>query len=198
MINAQTASARGRRHRRAFAATILAAAGVAAIGLPGTALANDTAICSGSLKKTNVDPFGPGLAYSFSCEPSNVDASGEVKAYAISVNRRVDYFSPETVGYDENGDPSGEAFSCQGSFPSWGFGCSLGTLAVGHTMTGTFATERGRCELFHGTRLAAWVSVTTVQTNHLTSTTYTDQSEPYRLRGPDCSSKRHRRHRGRR
>ena len=160
------------------------------MALPGTAAANDTAICKGKLTTTKIHGFGPGLQYSFSCEPSNADASGDISGFSISVNRRVNYFSPETVGVDPEGEPSGESFSCQGSFPSWGFGCALGSMVSGNSMTGEFATERKACAEAGGSKLAAWVSVTSTQVNHLTATPYTDHSEPYKLRGPNCRAKR--------
>jgi hypothetical protein len=189
-------SHRGRSPRRAGTLIGLALAAIAVLALPGLAAASDTVICDGKLLPKKIPALGAGLEYEFSCEASNpVDGSGTITAYSISVNRSVDYFSPETIGLDENGDPSGEQFACQGSIPSWGFGCSRGTgsMLPGHTMTGDFATEKKPCK---GGKLIAWVSATSTQTNHFNNTTYTDISEPYRFRGPNCGDGK-RRHRNR-
>jgi hypothetical protein len=193
LIRTGEASLSAMKPRVVTAGFIVSIAALAALLLPGAASANDTVLCGGKLTKATVATVEHPLEYAFHCRGSNPDASGTITSFSIAVNRRIDYFSPDTVGYDQSGEATDEAFSCQGAVPGWGFGCSGGDgMVAGHTMTGTFAPIKQACALSQGSKLMAWVSVTSTQTNHVKGTTYTDNSGPFRLQGPSCPKKHHR------
>lgn len=171
---------------RVAVASLAAVAAMVAFGLPATASAADVTLCGGSLEVANdipgIDPPG-GLRYKFDCNAT-------VVGYALISNRQVDYFSTEVTVLDyTTGEATSEQFSCEGPFPSWGFGCR-GMSNFGNFMTGELATSRDPCERTKSKadRLRIWVAATVVQLDSVTNKPFNVVTHPFRLKGPACGA----------
>jgi len=174
----------GRGRLRAALACAGAVACVTAFGLPATAGAAEATLCGGKLEVNNeipgVEPPG-GLSYKFDCNAT-------VLGYALISNRQVDYFSTEVGVLDfTTGEVTSEQFSCEGSFPSWGFGCR-GVSNFGNYMTGEFAIGRDPCETAESKsdRFKVWIAATVVQLDSVTNKAFNAVTQPFRLKGPAC------------
>jgi hypothetical protein len=171
-------------------ATLAAVAGIAAIGLPATAGAAEVPLCGGSLEVNDeipgIDPPG-GLSYKFDCNAT-------VLGYVVISNRQVDYFSTEVGVVDFAGEATSEQFSCEGPFPSSGFGCR-GTANFGNFMTGEFAISRDPCEKTKSKadKFKVWVAATVVQVDAITNKPFNLVTQPFRLKGPACKANNTRR-----
>jgi hypothetical protein len=186
------------RARVTIAALAAAAGCVGALSLPAGAVAAEAPLCGGSLELNNeipgIEPPG-GLSYKFNC-------NSQVLGYSIVSNRQVDFFSTEVLVLDINsGEATNEAFGCEGPFPSSGFGCK-GVSNYGNAMSGEFAISRDPCEVAKAKsdKFKVWVSATVTQFDSVTNKPFTAVTQPFRLKGPDCSkatpvkaSKRHHR-----
>lgn len=177
---------RPRGRLRAALASLAAVAGIAALSLPATASAADVTLCGGTLEVNNeipgIDPPG-GLTYKFDCNAT-------VLGYALVANRQVDYFSTEVGVLDfTTGEATAEQFSCEGPFPSWGFGCR-GMSNYGNFMTGELAISRDPCEKSKSKadRLRVWVTATVVQLDSVTNKPFNVVTHPFRLKGPACGA----------
>ncbi|HEY6551040.1 MAG TPA: hypothetical protein VIY71_07570 [Solirubrobacterales bacterium] len=181
---------RRRRHplhrARVTIAALAAAAGcVGALSLPAGAIAAEAPLCGGSLELDNeipgIEPPG-GLRYKFNC-------NSQVTGYSIVSNRQVDYFSTEVLVLDfTSGEATNESFGCEGPFPSSGFGCK-GVSNFGNAMSGEFAIGRDPCETAKAKsdKFKVWVSATVTQFDSVTNKPFTAVTQPFRLKGPDCS-----------
>lgn len=173
------------RARVTIAALAAAAGCVGALSLPTGAVAAEAPLCGGSLELNNeipgIEPPG-GLSYKFNCNT-------QVLGYSIISNRQVDFFSTEVLVLDINtGEATNEAFGCEGPFPSSGFGCK-GVSNFGNSMSGDFAIGRDPCEAAKSKadKFKVWVSATVTQFDSVTNKPFTAVTQPFRLKGPDCS-----------
>lgn len=171
--------------------SFVAVAGMAAVIWPAAAGAAEAPLCGGRLVVNNeipgIEPPG-GLSYKFDCNAT-------VLGYALISNRQVDYFSTEVVVLDyTTGEAKPEQFSCEGPFPSSGFGCR-GVSNFGNYMTGEFAIGRDPCERTRSKadKFKAWVVATVVQFDSVTNKPFNAVTQPFRLKGPACKSKNTRR-----
>lgn len=180
-----------RRHplgqaRRMIVALAAAAGCVGALSLlPAGAVAAEAPLCGGSLELNDeipgIEPPG-GLSYKFDC-------NAQVLGYSIVSSRQVDYFSTEVLVLDINsGEATNEAFGCEGAFPSSGFGCK-GVSNYGNFLSGEFAIGRDPCEVAKSKadKFKVWVSATVTEFDSVTSKPFTAVTQPFRLKGPDCS-----------
>lgn len=179
-----------RKRRQALRRTRVALAALAVAGcvgiLPSGASAADIPACGGSLELNNeipgIDPPG-GLSYKFNC-------NAQVLGYGIVSNRQVDYFSTEVLVLDAtSGEATPEQFSCEGTFPSSGFGCR-GVANFGNPISGEFAIGRDPCEAAKSKadKFKTWVVATLVAYDSLTGKTFNTVTQPFRLKGPKCGS----------
>jgi hypothetical protein len=177
-----------RRHRlRVAIASFAAIAGIAAFGQLAGAGAAEAPLCGGKLEVNDeipgIEPPG-GLSYRFDCNAT-------VQGYAILSNRQVDYFSTE-VGVSDftTGEATSEQFSCEGPFPSSGFGCR-GVANFGNFIGGEFAIARDPCEKAKtkADKFKVWVAATVVQLDSVTSKSFSAVTQPFRLKGPACKTK---------
>jgi hypothetical protein len=173
------------RARVAIAALAAAAGCVSALSLPAGAIAAEAPLCGGSLELNDeipgIEPPG-GLSYKFNCNT-------QVLGYSIISTRQVDFFSTEVLVLDVNsGEATNEAFGCEGAFPSSGFGCK-GVSNFGNAMSGDFAIGRDPCEASKAKsdKFKVWVSATVTQFDSVTNKPFTAVTQPFRLKGPDCS-----------
>jgi hypothetical protein len=173
------------RARVTIAALAAAAGCVGALSLPTEAVAAEAPLCGGSLELNDeipgIEPPG-GLSYKFNC-------NSQVLGYSIISNRQVDFFSTEVLVLDINtGEATNEAFGCEGPFPSSGFGCK-GLSNYGNAMAGDFAIGRDPCEVAKtkADKFKVWVSATVTQYDSVTGKPFTAVTQPFRLKGPDCS-----------
>lgn len=169
---------------RAAVAVLAMVAGIAALGFPAAAGAAEAPLCGGKLEINNeipgIDPPG-GLSYTFDCNAT-------VLGYAVVSNRQVDYFSTEVLVTDYvSKETTSEQFSCEGPFPSSGFGCR-GTSNFGNFMNGEFAIGRDPCETAKSKadKFKVWVTATIVQVDSVTNKPFTAVTQPFRLKGPVC------------
>jgi hypothetical protein len=185
------------RLRRTAIAGLATAAFAGLLALPGTASAAEAPICGGSLELNDeipgIEPPG-GLSYKFNC-------NAQVVGYAIVSNRQVDYFSTEVQVLDAtSGEATPEQFSCEGPFPSAGFGCR-GTANFGNTVAGEFAIGRDPCQAAKNKadKFKVWLVATVVEYDSVTNKPFNAVTQPFRLRAPDCgksaSAKNKRHHR---
>lgn len=174
------------RRLRAAIASLAAVAGIAALSLPATAGAAEVPLCGGKLEVNNeipgIEPPG-GLSYEFDCNAT-------VLGYAVISNRQVDYFSTEVGVLDyTTHEATSEQFSCEGPFPSSGFGCR-GVSNFGNFMTGEFAIGRDPCEQAKtkADKFKVWVAATVTQLDAVTSKPFSLVTQPFRLKGPVCKT----------
>lgn len=171
---------------RAAVASLAITAGVAALGWPAAAGAAEAPLCGGKLEVNDeipgIEPPG-GLTYKFDCNAA-------VVGYSLISNRQVDYFSTEVGVLDyTTGEATAEQFSCEGPFPSSGFGCR-GTANFGNYMSGEFAIGRDPCEKASSKsdKFKVWVSATIVQADSVTNKPFNAVTQPFRLKGPACNT----------
>lgn len=172
------------RARVAIAA--LAAVGcISAFALPAGASAAEAPLCGGSLELKDdipgIDPPG-GLAYKFNC-------NAQVQGFALISSRQVDYFSTEVLVLDAaSGEATPEQFSCEGPFPSSGFGCR-GVANFGNPIGGEFAISRDPCEVAKNKadKFKVWFVATVTEFDSVTNKPFVAVTQPFRLKGPDCS-----------
>jgi hypothetical protein len=174
-----------RRTRVAIAALAAAAGCIGALGLPAGASAADVPLCGGNLTLNNdipgIDPPG-GLSYKFNC-------NAQVQGFALVSTRQVDYFSTEVLVLDATtGEATPEQFSCEGAFPSSGFGCR-GIANFGNPITGEFAISRDPCQTAKNKadKFKVWLVATVTEFDSVTKKPFVAVTQPFRLRGPDCS-----------
>ena len=182
-------SRRRRRPRgrlRAALASLAAVAGIAALSLPAGASAADVTLCGGTLEVNDeipgIEPPG-GLSYKFDCNAT-------VTGYVVISNRQVDYFSTEVGVLDfTTGEATSEQFSCEGPFPSSGFGCR-GTSNFGNFMSGELAISRDPCEKAKSKadKFKVWIAATVLQLDSITSKQFSAVTQPFRLKGPACDT----------
>lgn len=182
--------------RRSGAGWLLALAGLCAVALavPGSASAA-AVTCSGT---ANIDRHldqPNGVGYSFSCNEDIID-------FTIASSKQVDYFNPAPVVFDgTTGEPSAtDAFSCEGGFPSHGFGCN-GKATAGNVPTGDFSTSTNPCGTKPSKKAHFWVVAVAQELvdTGTTQTLVTKSSEPFRLPGLTCRYRptgRHHHHHG--
>jgi hypothetical protein len=129
--------------------------------------------CGGSLKLDKNGFAGPhGVDYAVKCDE-------DINGLSIAVSRRIDYFTPDPVAFDQSGNASSDdTFSCEGPFPGPGFGC-IGHMLAGHTLKGQFSTVTVPCN--PGVR--AWLTVLTIQLK-ADGTPYQAVSHPFLLPPP--------------
>jgi hypothetical protein len=173
-------------HRaRVTIATLAAAAGcIGALSLPAGASAAEVPLCGGKLELNNeipgIDPPG-GLSYKFNC-------NAQVQGFAIVSNRQVDYFSTEVLVLDAaSGEATPEQFSCEGPFPSAGFGCR-GIANFGNTISGEFAIGRDPCQTAKtkSDKFRVWVVATVTEFDSVTNKPFVAVTQPFRLKAPEC------------
>jgi hypothetical protein len=173
-----------RRIRGAVTALAAVASCIGILNLPAGAAAAEAPICGGSLELNNdipgIDPPG-GLSYKFHC---NV----QVQGYAILSSRQVDYFSTEVLVLNPTtGEATPEQFSCEGPFPSVGFGCR-GIANFGNAISGEFAIGRDPCHSAKAKsdRFKVWVVATVTEFDSVTGKPFLAVTHPFRLRNADC------------
>lgn len=171
---------------RAAVVSLAMVAGIAALGFPVAAGAAEAPLCGGKLEIKNdipgIDPPG-GLSYTFDCNAT-------VLGYAVVSSRQVDYFSTEVLVTDYvSKEATSEQFSCEGPFPSSGFGCR-GTSNFGNFMSGEFAIGRDPCEAAKSKadKFKVWVTATIVQVDSVTNKPFSAVTQPFRLKGPVCET----------
>jgi hypothetical protein len=179
-----------RRHplrstRVAIAALAAATGCVGALSLPAVAVAAEAPLCGGNLELNNeiqgIEPPG-GLSYKFNC-------NAQVLGFALVSSRQVDYFSTEVLVLDAtSGEATPEQFSCEGPFPSSGFGCR-GIANFGNFISGELAIGRDPCEAAKtkADKFKVWVAATVTQFDSVTNKPFTAVTQPFRLKAPDCS-----------
>ena len=175
---------RGSQGLRAAVASLAVSAGIAVLGWPAAAGAAEAPLCGGTLEINDeipgIDPPG-GLTYKFDCNAT-------VLGYGLISNRQVDYFSTE-VGVTDftTGEATPEQFSCEGPFPSSGFGCR-GTANFGNFIAGELAIGRDPCETTRSKadKFKVWIAATVVQADSVTNKPFTAVTQPFRLKGPAC------------
>jgi hypothetical protein len=187
----KTRKGQPQRRVRAVIACLATAAGIAILGFPAAANAAEAPLCGGKLELNNeipgIDPPG-GLSYKFDCNAT-------VLGYGILSNRQVDYFNTEvTVSDFTSGEATSEQFSCEGPFPSSGFGCR-GVANFGNFINGEFAIGRDPCEAAKtkADKFKVWIVATIVQADSVTNKPFTAVTQPIRLKGPACKTKNVRR-----
>jgi hypothetical protein len=174
------------RRARVTVAALAAAAGcVSVLSLPAGASAAEAPLCGGNLELNNeipgIEPPG-GLSYKFNCNSA-------VVGFAIVSNRQVDYFSTEVLVLDAtSGEATPEQFSCEGPFPSSGFGCR-GIANFGNPISGEFAIGRDPCEVAktRADKFKVWVTATVIQFDSVTNKPFNAVTQPFRLKAPDCA-----------
>jgi hypothetical protein len=185
-----------RRTRGAIAALAAAAGCVGVLSLPAGAAAAEAPLCGGSLELNNdipgIDPPG-GLSYKVNC-------NAQVLGFSIVSNRQVDYFSTEVLVLDAtSGEATPEQFSCEGPFPSAGFGCR-GIANFGNTISGEFAIGRDPCQVAKtkADKFKVWLVATVTEFDSVTNKPFIAVTQPFRLKAPSCDgtgsrkvSKRH-------
>lgn len=169
--------------RMALAAA-LAAGCVGAMALPSVAGAADIPQCGGKVELTDEIPGieDGGLSYRFNC-------NSQVQGFAIVSNRQVDFFGTEVLVLDAaSGEATPEQFSCEGPFPSSGFGCR-GIANFGNTIAGEFAIPRDPCAVtkVRADKFKVWMVATVTSYDSLTNKPFVAVTPPFRLRGPDCA-----------
>lgn len=171
---------------RAAIACLVAAAAIGVTSLPATASAAGVPLCGGALEVNNEIPgieSPGGLSYKFNCNAT-------VQGYVLISNRQLDFFSTEVgvLGFT-TGEATPEQFSCEGPFPSSGFGCR-GTANFGNFMAGAFAISRDPCETAQSKadKFKVWVAATVVQSDSVTNKPFSAVTQPFRLKGPDCGT----------
>lgn len=174
----------GKHRRMSIASLALAAVVATVLSLPTAAGAAEAPLCGGSLKINNdipgIDPPG-GLSYEFNC-------NAQVLGYALISNRQVDYFSTEVLVHDINThEVTPEQFSCEGPFPSSGFGCR-GTANFGNFIGGEFAIGRDPCQVSKSKadKFRVWIVATVTQFDSVTNKPFTAVTQPFRLKRPNC------------
>jgi hypothetical protein len=187
----KTRKGQPQRRVRAVIACLATAAGIAILGFPAAANAAEAPLCGGKLELNNeipgIDPPG-GLSYKFDCNAT-------VLGYGILSNRQVDYFNTEvTVSDFTSGEATSEQFSCEGPFPSSGFGCR-GVANFGNFINGELAIGRDPCEAAKtkADKFKVWIVATIVQADSVTNKPFTAVTQPIRLKGPACKTKNVRR-----
>lgn len=175
-----------RRARVTIAALAAAAGCVSVLSLPAGASAAEAPLCGGSLELNNeipgIEPPG-GLSYKFNC-------NSQILGFSIVSNRQVDYFSTEVLVLDAtSSEATPEQFSCEGTFPSSGFGCR-GIANFGNPISGEFAIGRDPCEAAKtkSDKFKVWVVATVTQFDSVTGKPFTAVTQPFRLKGPDCAT----------
>jgi hypothetical protein len=158
------------------------------LSFPAVASAAEAPLCGGKLELNNdipgIDPPG-GLSYKFDCNAT-------VLGYGILSNRQVDYFNTEVTVLDfTSGEATPEQFSCEGPFPSSGFGCR-GVANFGNFISSEFAIGRDPCEAAKtkADKFKVWVVATVVQADSVTNKPFTAVTQPFRLKGPACKTKK--------
>jgi hypothetical protein len=160
-----------------------ASIGVLAFGT-GTASAS-TVQCIGGVTFTDKIPDTPrGLEYTLKCDQ-------DIKAFSIYSTKQLAYFSTEVIATDDAGNGGGGLASCEGPIPGYGFGCNSGTSSTAHitnnyTLTGQVATLGPACD-HNGPDTRLFASVTSTDLT-ASGAGYTTSSQPFRLKGPDCSA----------
>lgn len=174
----------GKRRRMSIASLALAAVVATVLSLPTAAGAAEATLCGGSLKINNdipgIDPPG-GLSYEFDC-------NAQVIGYSLFSNRQVDYFSTEVLVHDfTTHDVTPEQFSCEGPFPSSGFGCR-GVANFGNFIGGEFAIGRDPCQVSKSKadKFKVWIAATVTQFDSVTNKPFTAVTQPFRLKRPKC------------
>lgn len=166
---------------RALLIAVLAAVGIA-LAAPGGAMASIG--CSGTLGQSPDN--AKGFAYSFKCNSPGGDTT-TVDAYSIITSKSVSTFKVDPIVYKPTGEVvPDESFGCEGSFPSFGFGC-FGKASVLNTVSGGLELSSNPCskKAKAAGPFQAWVVVNSDRIND--NGTKTDQSsEPFRLRIPKC------------
>ncbi len=166
-------------------AALAAAVGcAAALSLPAAASAAEAPVCGGALELNNdipgIDPPG-GLSYKISC-------NAQVLGYALFSSRQVDYFSTEVLVLDAaSGESTPEQFSCEGPFPSSGFGCR-GVANFGNKISGEFAISRDPCQVAKAKsdKFKVWAAATVTEFDSVTGKPFIAVTQPFRLKKPDC------------
>jgi hypothetical protein len=190
VIKLREGSTRVRRTRAWIAGIAALAAGcVGVLALPSGASASFVQ-CGGFLKRgAEVPGVQRALDYNIHCNET-------AYAYSIVSNRQLDYFSPDTVGLDSQGQTTSEAFQCEGPLEGDGFGCH-GSLAPWHHVVGQLAPLRRPCAVLNQSKVwKVWVTATVSENDGVHPGGYTTASEPFRLRTPCTSAKHRHRHRG--
>jgi hypothetical protein len=150
---------------------LLASAVLAVLLLaPAGASATNTIECLGSTALNEENPAPDYLSFKFRC-------SEEITGFAITTNRELAGFEPEVlVTIGTTTDPAqGESFGCEGSIPSFGFGC-VGTASAWNSAHGAFHTSVAACSRKEGPLLPRLV------------VTDSDKriSQVFALRSPKC------------
>jgi hypothetical protein len=160
---------------------ILAVVASSAVIGPATASAA-TVTCRGTTATDDSLGQENGVDYSFHC---NEDLIG----YSIVTSKKLSYFNPAPTVYTAGTqDPSPtDSFSCEGGFPSNGFGCN-GKATATNVIASDFATQGSTCGNKPSQRLKTWVVAVVVEIvdNGTTQTPTTKSSEPFQLFGPKC------------
>jgi hypothetical protein len=180
-----------RRRPRARAqiaiASVAAVVGMlVALSVPAVAGAAEVPLCGGKLEINDeipgIEPPG-GLSYKFDCNAG-------VQGFVLLSNRQVDYFSTEVLVLDFlTGEATAEQFSCEGPFPSSGFGCR-GGANYGNFVSGEFAIGRDPCEVAKtkADKFKVWVAATVTEVDSVTNKPFAAVTQPFRLKGPNCKT----------
>ncbi len=123
-------------------AWIVLATSVLLLFATSSASATNTIACKGKTTLASKRAFTHQVDYEITCnEP--------VTGFAIATNRLVDTFGPETIVLDKRtrGPVNGEAFSCEGPIPSFGFACvgKADKFVLPRIVKGTFVTADPVC-----------------------------------------------------
>jgi hypothetical protein len=176
-VDSREGARHGGRRARYLGALSVAAVGVAFFAVPGGASASSVN-CSGNLRLNNHGAGGPyGINYTLKC-------SEDIQAYSIVSTKKLDYFTPDPLVLQPNGNPSAtDHFNCEGPIPGPGFGCP-GAMTAGNHVKASFATVPRPCY----PAVRAWATVTTQQLDSH-GVPFETSSQPFRLQGPDgCKS----------
>jgi hypothetical protein len=177
--------------RAVLASTLVAAAAVAVLAIPGTASAAKVN-CAGKITK-DADQAGSktAAAYSFLCDRP-------VLGFTISFNRQIGLFDPEVLPIvTSTGAASGELVSCEGDFPGSGFGCTAqssscpssaaytectGDVDIGNTVASTFETTKPYCDKKR-TKYGPLTASLVVSTIEFTAAgkSFVQSSQPFKL-----------------
>lgn len=126
-------------------------------------------ICGGDTTRTSLSESENALEYAIQC-------TEDIKGYSIISNRELNYFSTEVNVYDDEGVIEGQAFSCEGSIPSYGVGC-FGIATAGAVVKGTIGTTEELCEASVQPKI--WMVALTTEVKG--SKTVTLTSDPFQL-----------------
>lgn len=178
----------GKSRVRTLALTGLAFAGCSLVVGAGTASAAPVD-CDGEVNSLNKKNF----EYEFTCEAALEGTADKIDAYSLISNKQVGGFETEVIVLDPAGEPTSQAFGCEGPIPGFGFGCNGGSAGatLGNTPQSAFSLSANPCsEREQRQKWKMWLVVQADKINPATQARTPTSSEPFPLSLPKCKPAR--------